>query len=646
MLRLKLFGTFGISGPEGRIVFPSVKLSACLAVLALSGKPARRDEITSLLWGSHFEEQARQNFRQALARIRKSIGSEAISSDDNSVHLSPNFVTSDIQQFEALAALGTPEALREAVSLLDGDFLAGIDLEEPAWEEWLSLARRRLGEKACATLVKLGELELADNRPDEALRHAEACIRRDIFREDAHQLALKALVALGRRSEALRHYQNLAVRLKQELGATPEPETTRIIEPARAASPTKIEEPATTIVARRPSIAVLPFANLSGSAEQDYFIDGMVDEIITALSRFHWLFVIARSSSFTYKGRAVDVKQVGRELGVRYVLEGSVRRAGTRLRISGQLIDASTGTALWADRMEGDIEDVFELQDLVTSQVVGAIAPRLEQLEIERARRKPTASLDAFDHYLRGQAEVVKWTREGNAAATSHFYKACDLDPEFASAFGMAARCYSQKKAMGWMNDPERDGIEVRRLANSAIELGRGDPVALSATGMAIGYVLAEIDAAISLNEESMHLSPNFAQAWYFSGWLRAWRGEADIAIDHISRALILSPHDPNVSNMRRAIALAHFIAGSYEEAISAAEVAAPLPQNAVFGYSTIAAASALIGYQAEAERALATVLNYDPALRLSGLRWRFPMRRDTDFGRWAEGLRRAGLPE
>src|SRR5215472_7187525 len=189
----------------------------------------------------------------------------------------------------------------------------------------------------------------------------------------------------------------------------------------------------------KPSIAVLPFTNLSGDPEQEYFADGMVEDIITGLSRFRWLFVIARNSSFTYKGRAVDVKQVGRDLGVRYLLEGSVRKSANRVRIAGQLIDASSGAHLWADRFDGALEDVFELQDQVTANVVGAIAPRLEQAEIERARRKPTESLDAYDLYLRGLANFYKWTREANAEALRLFYKAIELDPDFPAAYAAAA---------------------------------------------------------------------------------------------------------------------------------------------------------------------------------------------------------------
>lgn len=642
---LKLFGRFDLSGPEGKGVAASAKLSALLAFLVTTGKPVARDQLTSLLWGSHFEEQARQNFRQALARLRKALGPDVILADDQSVQLAPGAIASDLAEFQSLMKSSAAEDLRRAATLIDGDLMAGIDLREEAWEEWLSSERRRCGNLACDVLERLGRMELVGGRPGEALRLAEDCIRRDIFREDAHRLAIGAFAALGRKSEAIKHYQHLAERLKQELGTAPEPATTTAYENARQHKGAA-DEPQLTTPSRRPSIAVLPFANLSTDPEQDYFTDGMVDEIITALSRLHWLFVVARNSCFAYKGRNIDVKQIGRELGVRYVLDGSVRRAGNRLRIAGQLVDATTGNAIWADRFEGDMADVFELQDMVTSQVVGAIAPKLEQAEIERSRRKPTESLDAYDYFLRGQAEVHKWTIDGNHAAMAYFYKAAELDSQFATAFGMAARCYSQAKAQGWLRDPVAATAEVQRLGRIVAELGPDDPIALSAAGMAIAYVVGDLDAGYAMIERSVALSPNFAQAWFFSGWVKAWMGEADVSISHITRALQLSPHDPAISNMRRGIAFAYFIAGRYPEAISAAEIVSPLQQNAIFGLSTSAASAALLGRRAEAERMVQALLKVDPALLVRDLRQRFPMKRDEDFARWEEGLRRAGLPE
>jgi adenylate cyclase len=259
----------------------------------------------------------------------------------------------------------------------------------------------------------------------------------------------------------------------------------------------------------RPSIAVLPFQNMSGDPEQEYFADGMVEDIITGLSRIKWLFVIARNSSFTYKGRAIDVKQVGRELGVRYVLEGSVRKAGNRVRITGQLIEASTSAHLWADRFDGALEDVFELQDRVTSSVVAAIAPKVEQAEIERSKRKPTNNLDAYDYYLRGVEGIHSQTRESTSDALRLFHKAFELDPGFASAYAMAAFCYSQRKAFGWVTNRSQDIAEAAPLARRALELTRDDALAISRVGLVLAYVVEDFDAGALFIERARVLNPN-----------------------------------------------------------------------------------------------------------------------------------------
>src|SRR5690606_20984767 len=258
-------------------------------------------------------------------------------------------------------------------------------------------------------------------------------------------------------------------------------------EPA-AGSPTPQEAPALALP-DKPSIPVLPFHNLSGDQEQDYFADGVVEDIIGALSRIRWLFVIARNSSFTYKGRTVDVREVGRELGVRYVLEGSVRRSGNRIRITGQLIDATSGAHIWAERFEGQVADIFELQDEIAESVVGAIAPQLERAEIERAKRKPTESLCAYDYYLRGTAKLHNGTREAIAGALRLFYRAIELDPEFASAYGMAAWCHFWRKINGWMDERSLEIAEGARLARMAVSLGRDDAVALTRGGHALGHL-------------------------------------------------------------------------------------------------------------------------------------------------------------
>jgi TolB-like protein/class 3 adenylate cyclase len=396
----------------------------------------------------------------------------------------------------------------------------------------------------------------------------------------------------------------------------------------------------------KPSIAALPFQNLSGDPEQEYFADGMVEDIITALSRFRQLFVIARNSSFVYKGRAVDVKQVSRDLGVRYVLEGSVRKSANRIRITAQLIDASTGVHLWAERFDGGLEDIFDLQDQVTARVVGEIAPKLELAEIERAKRKPTESLDAYNYFLRGMSNVHQWTKAANDEALRLFYKAMELDPEYAAAYGMAAWCYIWRKLNGWVVDRAKETSEGARLARRAVELGKDDAVALSRGGHALAWFVHDLDNSVAFIDRALVLNPNLAAAWNLSGWVRAYRGELDVAIEHHARAIRLSPLDPILYNMHVGTAFAHFLAGHFDEACEWANRALREQPNYPAANRILAASYALAGHLNEAQDAMAHLRELDPSLRVATLAEVYPLRRAEDLAKFAEGLRKAGLPD
>lgn len=398
----------------------------------------------------------------------------------------------------------------------------------------------------------------------------------------------------------------------------------------------------------KPSIAVLPFQNMSGDPEQDYFADGMVEEIITALSRFKALFVIARNSSFTYKGRAVDVKQVGRELGVRYVLEGSVRKSAARVRITGQLIDAATGAHLWADRIDGGLGDIFDLQDQVTESIVGAIAPAVEKAEIERAKRKPTESLDAYDHYLRGLASAYRLAnRQACEEALRLFRKAIELDPNFASAYSFAAVSYTWAKTNGWSSITPNDIAEVRKLAQRAVELGKDDVIALAASGYAKAFVARDLEGGAALIDRALALNSNSADGWFWGGWMKNWLGESEAAISRFARALRLNPLGPFVIAVRAGISHAHFFLGSYDEAVSWAATA--LQDNPDFqpALRMDAAGNAMAGRLEHASQSIARLRQLNPKIRVSNLKdFLGPYRRAEDLSRYEEALRRAGLPK
>ena len=392
----------------------------------------------------------------------------------------------------------------------------------------------------------------------------------------------------------------------------------------------------------KPSIAVLPFTNIGGDPEQEYFADGMVEDIITALSRFTSLFVIARNSSFTYKGRAVDIKQVGRELGVRYVLEGSVRNAAGRVRISGQLIEASTGAHLWAEKFDGALEDVFELQDAVTENVVGAIEPSVNRAEINRARAKPASNLEAYDYYLRALHQYTQYTRESNGTAMANLRQAISLDPNYALAKAFLAMVYTARWIQGWgeSGDPEK-GLAVAR---EAIGLNSDDPSVLRLAGTSLGF-WGDYDRSIALLEKAARLNVNGSQIQAGLGWVRCYAcSDTERAITHFERAIRLSPRDPELAPALTGIGLAHLIAGHNQQALAFAQRSIDEGPRFTSGHRVKIAALILLNREQEAKAAAEMLLTYDPQFTISS---RLPSYRDPDFQqRYHAALKAAGLRE
>jgi TolB-like protein/class 3 adenylate cyclase len=395
----------------------------------------------------------------------------------------------------------------------------------------------------------------------------------------------------------------------------------------------------------KPSIAVLPFQNMSGDLDQEYFADGIVEEIITALSRFKSLFVIARNSSFTYKGKAVDIKQVGRELGVRYVLEGSVRKAASRVRITAQLIDTSTGAHLWADRFDGATEDVFELQDQVTTSVVGAITPTLEQAEIGRAVLKPTDSLDAYDHYMRGIASAYRWTSEATSEALRHYYKAIEIDPKFALAHALATTCYVWRKSNGWVTDTANEIAETKRLAERAVQLDQNDAQVLCWSGGSLALVCGEVDAGVANIERALRLNPNLMDAWLSSGLVRLILRDWNLAVEHFAHAMRLSPFDPMLFLMQQGTAAGYFFTGRYDEAAAWSAKSIGENPNYSSAWRIAAASNAFLGQQEQAQKAIVRLRQIEPGVRIATIKYPIPLR-PSELARMEEGLRKAGLPE
>jgi TolB-like protein/class 3 adenylate cyclase/Tfp pilus assembly protein PilF len=392
----------------------------------------------------------------------------------------------------------------------------------------------------------------------------------------------------------------------------------------------------------KPSIAVLPFQNMSADPEQEYFADGLVEDIITALSRFKSLFVIARNSSFTYKGKAVDIKQVGRELGVRYVLEGSVRKAGTRLRITGQLIEASTGAHLWAEKIDGALEDVFDLQDQITTSVVGVIAPKIEQAEIERANQKPTDRLDSYDHYLRAMA---LYNKRMYAAARRLFEKAFELDPQCAAAYAGAAVTIAQQLATDGITLTADMRAEALKLANTGAGLANEDALTLQRCGHVLVYLGREYDRGRSMVERAVALNPNHAGAWHSLGWVSIICGEPARAIESFEKMIRLSPLDPLRVSASCGISWAHWYQGRYEEGAAEAMKVMQVFRS-VQSLGAYIANSVGAGQTAQASSVTPELLKLDPGFCIRHALDVFPTQQAESRERLASAFRSAGLPE
>jgi adenylate cyclase len=390
-----------------------------------------------------------------------------------------------------------------------------------------------------------------------------------------------------------------------------------------------------------PSIAVLPFQNMSGDPEQEYFADGMVEDIITALSRFKSLFVIARNSSFAYKGRAVDIKQVGRELGVRYVLEGSVRKAGNRVRITGQLIEAGANRHLWADRFDGALEDVFGLQDQVTSSVVSLIAPEVEKAEIERAMRKPTERLDSHDLFMRGMALIYKGRPR---PARDLFVRAAESDPNYGAAYAMAAVTLMFEQGARGVPLAAEERAEALRLADRAARAGEGDAFALARAGHVLTYLGRQYDRGMAMTEQAVGLNPNLAVAWDSRGWVTLMSDQPQQSIESFERMIRLSPLDHLRVRAWNGISFAWFALGRYEEGCEAALRSLQFARHA-HTLSAYAMNAVRAGRDAEAEGTVDELLVAQPGFRASHVREAFPVRSAETSERMAAALRAAGLP-
>lgn len=663
--QLSLLGRFELSGPDGPIHLTSKKLAALLAFLACTAPQAHsREKLMTLLWGSHFDAQARQNLRQALTRLRRALSEDALVTAGELVSLQPGVIKCDVARFGALLRDSSRQTLIEAIGLYKGGLLADIDIREEPWTEWVGAQRQRLEGLALDAMVKLGEEELAAGNYDPALDAANRAIAISSLREDAHRLIMRALAADGRRADALKHYEDLAVLLKRELAIEPDPSTRALVGELRKpyGGPSGQEaklgarfEPdvapeasgATHPFPDRPSIAVLPFANLSGDPEQEYFADGMVDDLISALSHVRWLFVIARQSSFVYKARPVDVRQIGRELGVRYVVEGGVRKADSRVRITAQLVETETGAHIWTDRHESSLTDVFALQDEITERIASAVEWSIQDAEIKRTRAKPTASLTAYDLYLRALPAYFGQTLVDYNRTEVLLGKAISVDPEYAEVLGTLTDSVATRTIQGWHESWTRGVDETCQFAARALAAGPENSTCLVTAAFAYGVLSTRFEEALDLANRAVMLHPNSLLVRHRAAAVFAICGESDKAIAHCEAACRMNPIDSKkaATATYSALSCALYFARRFEESIRAGKRSLVFAPQSNTARKYVATSLAQLGRLDEARAEIAELIKHQPGASLSYFKLR-PFRHKWMDELHVEGLRKAGLRE
>jgi adenylate cyclase len=631
-----------------------------------------REKLADLFWGNSAEEQARANLRQALSSIRKALdgnGAAYLVTDGDQISLAGGDIDLDVASFESLAAEATGDSLKRAAVLYKGDLLDGFSLKEDSFEAWARAERERLRRLASDALTKLITHcdEVGDT--ERCVETAARLLTLDPLRETAHRIMMRAYAAQGRQTSALKQFETCRDILKRELGVEPEPETValyRDIRRQRAVAPVgeagTAPKPEAEQVHREfddtgigidlslpdsPSIAVLPFTSMSGDSNQEFFSDGITEDIITALSKIQSLLVVARNSTFTYKGQAVDVKQVSREQGVRYVLEGSVRKAGARVRVTAQLIDAATGHHLWAERYDRDLDDIFAVQDEITREVVVALDVRLRDGEQARIWSSGTKNVEAWECVRHGMDALNRITSEGRVEAERLFERALELDPDYPMAWASRGWLHFHDGDFGTEYKAEAEREASLRLgqtcARNALEL---DPACVDAFALLglCSLSLRKYDEAIAMSEKAIALAPNHAENIAIAAATLNKTGQPERSLELIKRAMRLCPIYPGW--YLYVLATACHLLGRNETAVSAFEAGIKRnPENLPMQVG-LAATLGKMGRVEAAKKPVSAILRLKPDFSIEeyagGLSYRDP----AELERFEDGLRKAGLPE
>lgn len=658
---VSLFGGITITASDGETKTLSTRKTVLvLAVLALlDDKGTTRDALAEWIWPDRSEGQAKSSLRQALTSIRKAMPSIlegfGLETELSTVKLTGPRGLIDVRQFETLTKTRSLEDQLRAGALYRGDLLDGVKLPAPL-ESMAGPRRQRLRQQALALVERTSkhpELTKAGRRNCEAL--ANRLLSSDPAAEEAHRAIIRIRVSDGQPNAALRQLECCVEAVQRELGVEPEARTMALLDPesgrsaaAEGPAPFAGETGASgtqPVDSRsRPAAVVMPFDDLGGQ-DGDFLADGVVEEITAALSRIRDFFVIARQSAYTYKGRFVDVREVARDLGVQYAVEGTVRRGGDKVRINVQLIETGSGAQIWSDRYESVSSDLFELQDRIASHVAGAISPRIRASEIELAQRTPPESLQAYDLVLRAFPHFWAHRKEENRKALNLFDEALERDPDYGVALAFKAWCHAQQACYLWTDNPAEERAKAVATAGLAAQCVDDHATALVAIGATYSITTTDQELAASFINRSLALDPNNAWGWMRAGYQKMYSREDD-AIECFERALALSPLDPFTFNMYFGMSGVYAGRGEYKTAAELVEKGLRAGPGVTWAYRLLATIHAQAGDEEKAAEAARKFMEYYPGITIETMQQGIPPALELTNPNYWEGMRKAGIPE
>ena len=652
-LRLRLLGGFQLLVSGRELASIPRKAQALLVYLAMQeGRPVSRETVADLLWSDRGAEQARHSLRQMLLVLRRdlrAVGLEAIDAGEHAISFQPGAVEADVARMHRLAAATDRASLAEAADLYTGPFLADFPSVCPDFDAWMGQTRDRIASSGLDILGRLADLCGAEGDATGVVFAVERMVALDPMREDIHRRLMAAYAAAGRRTDALRQYNACVVMLRRDLDASPEAATVELALRIRQGERPDIPRERETVPARPaegpPWIAVLPFRSRPGDDRDTWLSEGIIEGIIHTLSGIELLSVISRGTSMNYGALDVDPRTVGRELGVRYVLTGTVRRSANVLRINTELSDAEMGRILRSDRYEGTDVDLFDVQDQIANGVVNAIAPTVRDSELKRASRKHPESIGAYDLLLRGIDLLYSLRQDKFTAARDCFEQAKQHDPDFVSVYSHTATWHMLRIGQGWSPDVGADALEAQQNAAMAIERDPGDAVALAIYGQMLSFTQREYSGAREFLDRAIAMGPSCHMAWTLSSTTANWTGDGVRAVEHAARAVRLSPLDPFGYFAEHMLSQGYYISGDYDQAVLWGHRSATHNGMLTSNLRTLMAALVAIGDISGGRQVAMRMLGIEPQFRLARFAERSPIKREV-LDLYLERLRHAGLPE